>query len=162
MPGSRVQHGEAVIIRCAYGDTVLYPIAEVSMEVAGHPEAAVSETLPVSVLLGTDTPELAERSSGENEKAFVAVTRATSCKQKPAENFCEVQEKVSGEEVATLAGLEGLDEELFGVSKVKVRKTKKEKRAERQRREQLQAEVVREVDIEEGLEAVCKHERQGR
>ena len=75
---------------------MLYPIAEVLMEVAGHPitvEAAVSETL----LLGTDTPELV-------------------------------------------------------VSKVKIRKTKKSIRAERQRREQ----VVREVDIEEELEDVCK------
>ena len=41
----------AVTIRCAHGDTVLYPLAEVEMVVDGIPlqvEAAVSDTLPVS------------------------------------------------------------------------------------------------------------------
>ena len=61
VPESKLKDGEAVAIRCAHGDTVLYPIAEVTMEVEGKPikiEAAVSDTLPMSVLLGTDTPEL--------------------------------------------------------------------------------------------------------
>ena len=41
--------------------TVLYPLAEVTIEVDGVPlqvEAAVSETLPVAVLLGMDVQEL--------------------------------------------------------------------------------------------------------
>ena len=45
----------------AHGDTVLYPLAKVNMEINGIPievEAAVSSTLPVSVLLGEDVPEL--------------------------------------------------------------------------------------------------------
>ena len=61
VPESKIQQGEAVAIRCAHGDTVLYPLAKISLEVAGCPitaEAAVSDTLPVSLLLGTDTPEL--------------------------------------------------------------------------------------------------------
>ena len=53
--------GYAVAIRCAHGDTVLYPLAKISLEVEGQSidvEAATSETLPMSVLLGTDILEL--------------------------------------------------------------------------------------------------------
>ena len=48
-------------IRCAHGDTVLHTLANDSMEIDGQAfevEAAVSATLPVSVLLGGDVPEL--------------------------------------------------------------------------------------------------------
>ena len=61
VPTAKRVEGDAVTIRCAHGDTVLYPLAEVEMVVDGIPlqvEAAVSDTLPVSVLLGTDVPEL--------------------------------------------------------------------------------------------------------
>ena len=53
--------GEAVAIRCTHGDMTLYPLAEIDMELEGlkmKVTAAVSDRLPVSVLLGTDTPEL--------------------------------------------------------------------------------------------------------
>ena len=53
--------GEAITIRCAHGDTVLYPLALVRISVDGrilNVEAAASTTLPVSVLLGTDVPQL--------------------------------------------------------------------------------------------------------
>ncbi len=63
MPAAKVVEGDAVAIRCAHGDTVLYPMALVAMVVDGIPlqvKAAVSETLPVSVLLGTDVPELGD------------------------------------------------------------------------------------------------------
>ena len=85
VPESKIQQGEAVAIRCAHGDTVLYPLAKISLEVAGCPitvEAAVSDTLPVSILLGTDTPELAELLVGErckgSEEAFAVITRAAT------------------------------------------------------------------------------------
>ena len=55
----KVMDGTAVTIRCAHGDTVLYPLAKVTMEIGGEKvvvEAAVSKTLPASVLLGTDIP----------------------------------------------------------------------------------------------------------
>ena len=45
----------------AHGDTLLYPLAEVELEaddLSMNVEAAVSESLPVAVLLGTDVPEL--------------------------------------------------------------------------------------------------------
>ena len=53
--------GESVVIQCAHGDAVAYPLANVDLEVQGVTvtvEAAVSEILPQSVLLGTDVPEL--------------------------------------------------------------------------------------------------------
>ena len=59
----KLKDAGAVAIRCAHGDTVLYLLADISLEVNGKQiavEAAVSDTLPMSVLLGTDTPELAE------------------------------------------------------------------------------------------------------
>ena len=42
---------------------MLYPLAQVELELDGvaiQVEAAVSESLPVSVLLGTDVPELSQ------------------------------------------------------------------------------------------------------
>ena len=61
VPQKKMLQGEAVPIRCAHGDNALYPLAMVDLVVDGVPltvEAAVSKTLPVSVLLGTDVPEL--------------------------------------------------------------------------------------------------------
>ena len=55
--------GEAVTIRYSHGDIALYPLADVSIEVeeiAFKVRAALSQTLPVSVLLGTDVPQLGE------------------------------------------------------------------------------------------------------
>ena len=57
----KLLNGEAVTVRCARGDTTLYPLAEVDMELEGvqiRVKAAVADWLPVSVLLGTDVPEL--------------------------------------------------------------------------------------------------------
>ena len=61
VPEDKILQGEVVTIRCAHGDTVLYPLAQVQVKIDGKEldiEAAVSETLPMSVLLGTDIPEL--------------------------------------------------------------------------------------------------------
>ena len=61
VPQDKVLEGESVAIRCAHGDTVLYPLALVHREINGHHldvEAALSETLPMPVLLGTDVPQL--------------------------------------------------------------------------------------------------------
>ena len=55
VPPHNLKEGNAVTIRCAHGDTVLYPLADVNMEVITV-EAAVSETLPAALLLGTDVP----------------------------------------------------------------------------------------------------------
>ena len=53
--------GSEVPIRCAHGDTHMYPIAQLDIELGGSTftvEAAVTDHLPVSVLLGKDGPEL--------------------------------------------------------------------------------------------------------
>lgn len=57
MPEEKFVPGEAVIFRCAHGDKVLYPIAEMNINVDGlsiTQLAAVSEKLPVPVLLRID------------------------------------------------------------------------------------------------------------
>ena len=61
VPEERSLEGQAVTIQCAHGDVALYPLAQVELEVGGakfQVQAAVSDKLPVSVLLGTDVPEL--------------------------------------------------------------------------------------------------------
>ena len=61
VPEENLLPGEAATVLCAHGDTVLYPLARVRIDVEGvdmEVRAAVSESLPVSVLLGTDVPEL--------------------------------------------------------------------------------------------------------
>ena len=53
--------GKVATITCAHGDIKVHPLAEVEVELDGVHlcvEAALSEELPVSVLLGTDVPEL--------------------------------------------------------------------------------------------------------
>ena len=75
--GEKKFEEETITVQCAHGDVVTYPLAKVELEVKGRAltvKAAVSDTLPQSVLLGTDVPELlrAER----QEKALTAVTRS--------------------------------------------------------------------------------------
>ena len=63
VPDSKMIQGEATTLWCAHGDTVLYPLAKVELHMDGiplHIKAAISDTLPVSVLLGTDVPELGQ------------------------------------------------------------------------------------------------------
>lgn len=55
--------GETTIIQCAHGDAIAYPMAEVKLELQGKPvlvRAAVSDTLPQSVLVATDVPGILE------------------------------------------------------------------------------------------------------
>ena len=68
-----------------HGDTVLCPMAEVEMEVDGctiHTVAAVCNTLPMDVLLGTDVVELdsllrkVEDQSRKGSLVLVVTTRS--------------------------------------------------------------------------------------
>ena len=46
----KILEGEVVAIRCSHGDTVLYPLARVHLEVNDHSinvKAALSDTLPI-------------------------------------------------------------------------------------------------------------------
>ena len=61
VPESKIIEIEAVTTRCARGDTVLYSVAQLELEVDRLPlcvEAAVSKSLPVPGLLGTIVAEL--------------------------------------------------------------------------------------------------------
>ena len=97
MPRKKMLQGEAVTIRCAHGDNALYPLAMVDLVVVGVPltvEAAVSKTLPVSVLLGTDVPDLVrflrtDSKDGRNFggcEALMMVTRAGAEKRRKKSN----------------------------------------------------------------------------
>ena len=104
VPKEKVPEGDAVTIRCAHGDTVLYPLADLELEIDGLPikvEAAVSETLPVAVLLGRDVPELtqllgAKDESQEPEEVMVVVTRAQARQQLGEELLRKEREVISG------------------------------------------------------------------
>ena len=55
--------GKVVAVHCAHGDIIEYPLARVQMQIGDKTftvEAGVSETLPTSVLLGTDVPGMTE------------------------------------------------------------------------------------------------------
>ena len=106
VPEFRKMEGEAVTVRCAHGDTVLYPLAEVKMEVDGihlKVRAAVSDCLPVSVLLGTDVPEL-KRLLGGGSRSYdsvstireaLVVTRAMGRQEQQEEEARLLKEKTS-------------------------------------------------------------------
>lgn len=109
-------------------------------------EAAISDTLPLSVCLGTDVPEwdslLAGKKEVESERAFAVSTRAQrrreelrEVEQHRKENACDVRPNSLGYE---------FDDELFSGSKDKARKSRRQKREERRRREQLQVTIEEE------------------
>ena len=104
VPPEKFLEGDAVTIQCAHGDTVMYPIANVAIQVDGleiEVEAAISERLPVAVLLGKEVPELAqllgkeEASREEPEQqgeAMLVVTRAQA-----QQNLEEILSREKGE-----------------------------------------------------------------
>ena len=144
VPRSKMLEGEAVAIRCAHGDTVLYPLALVQMVVDGRNmevKAAVSENLPMDVLLRTDVPDLPKllnQESNGKEKladAMAVVTRAQGKRQQCEEKQTQQRELESG---ASCTGVENdewmsaIDEELFKGGRSRVWKTRSQKRMERQ------------------------------
>ena len=105
VPREKILEGEVVAIRCAHGDTVLYPIAQVDVTVGGQcleVEAAVSETLPMSVLLGTDVSQLGRlldnelimaKSAGDHADADALAATTRSQKQRQETEELRRQEK---------------------------------------------------------------------
>ena len=85
VPPENILEGDVATIRSPHGDTVLYPLARVPMEVDGIPtevEAAVSTTLPVSFIL-RDVPELQQLIGSKamsdysgSEDVMIVITRA--------------------------------------------------------------------------------------
>ena len=114
--------GEAVSVCCAHGDTVLYPLAEVEMEVDGVKigvRAAVSEKLPVPVLLGTDVPELGNLLQQDPRAAHsegVVETVVTTCGLEEGSYGEESEESSSEEEVPVVSNEESLEGEVESLS----------------------------------------------
>ena len=81
------RNNQSLAIQCAHGDLIAYPLAAIKLEIQGKLifiNSAVSDTLPQSVLVGTDIPVLLEilqiKCTGEGEepleKVFVEMTRS--------------------------------------------------------------------------------------
>ena len=108
VPPEKILEGDTVTIKCAHGDIVLYPLANVDLEVDGRRvsvEAAVSGRLPVDVLLGKDVPEFdqllgsveaSSASTDGQEEAMVVVTRAQARKDLEAELLRREKELLAG------------------------------------------------------------------
>ena len=115
IPRKRKTNGE-VVIRCAHGDEVSYPLTEVQIAVGGRVftvEAGVSHTLPVSVLLGTDVPHLVyflkdeqPEEAGVQDEALAVVTRAQARRQEEETTTLELKEHASGVQPRALPRLE--------------------------------------------------------
>ena len=120
-----------MVIRCAHGDTVTYPLAWVELTVQGvlvKVEAALSDTLPTPVLLGRDVPELpgllnqgGVYAEASKEEEAMAVTRAGSERDSTAQEAThgtreralksDAERQDPDKEGATTTGQEGKEEE---------------------------------------------------
>ncbi len=137
----KILEGEAVTIRCAHGDTVLYPVAKVQVMVDGmdmEVKAAVSETLPVDVLLGKDVPEFYELLNGAcsrkeaQDDALVVMTRAQKQKQKEQEEeIHRKEEKCGARSTRVDAWMQTFEDDLFEGGRDKIRQTRSQKRQQR-------------------------------
>ena len=61
VPTHKLLSDKFICIKCAHGDTVRYPLARVNIEIEAAKyclEVAVSDKIPMSVLLGRDVPQL--------------------------------------------------------------------------------------------------------
>ena len=102
IPQARPWKGE-IIVRCAHGDAVRYPTADVQISVGKCQmtvEAGVSDTLPASVLLGTDVPHLLEllvpKEDPRPEEALAVSTRARAKAQETEAAIQQRAEQESG------------------------------------------------------------------
>ena len=132
--------GTTTSLRCAHGDVVVYPLAEVRVEVDGiviDVRAAVSERLPASIILGTDAPTLQLlRSRPMVGEAFV-LTRAQVRQQAEVEHKARHKEEESqthpspldqgeGDDRVQLPGIDDmpllcLDDDLFEIPRERSR-----------------------------------------
>ena len=155
MPKEKILKGEAVAIRCAHGDTALYPVAQVQAEVGGQVvevEAAVSATLPMSMLLGTDVPELSallkEKQGKAVEESVAVCTRAWPRDQEQEQEVLEQRQPRLVDQLPLLSEeplgmpLPPFADDVFVLGRSKIRLTRREKRAGRRRHQaEQQAEL---------------------
>ena len=112
-PNKLIQ-GKFVEIQCAHGDTISYPVALVDLLIKGRKitvEAAVSDTLPQSVLLGVDVPELKKlvAVNQDDDRAFATTTRSMARRNQQEEIERRERQRESGVIVRNLMN-EGSDE----------------------------------------------------
>ena len=145
VPTENLLEGNSIAICCAHGDTVVYPLARVQVEVNGtfhEVEAAVSRTLPLSMLMGTDVPALPELVKNrlgdrkEKESALMVVTRAKKRAQEREEAVNQLEEEESGVHSSSVdpedgTGLPNFDDDLFRTVREKPVLTRSEIRAQR-------------------------------
>ena len=115
VPPHKFIEGKGVTVHCAHGDTTFYPVAEVNIRVSGVPllvEAAVADSLPVPVLLGTDVPQLfqllgqtIQGNEAEAENVLVVTTRSRAREQLEEEMVRNEKERVSGARPSPASGL---------------------------------------------------------
>ena len=140
-----------VTIRCAHGDTVSYPLAVVKINIGGKDiitTAAVSSTLPASVLLGWDVPQLMDyvqqkdSTRASKEDALAVITRSRQRRADNPESGAETLAEASSIP-ETDEYLSNLDDSLFspaGPSKPTMTRAQK-----RENRQQYRHEAARDV-----------------
>ena len=139
VPEEKLVPGATISLRCAHGDVETYPLAAVTLEVEGLSlpvTAAVAQKLPVSVLLGTDVPELGDllNSHSTSHHNTLVMTRAQARSQ--AEAVVQAQQRQDQSEVCpnpvdNPPPLSTLDDDLFSASRERPSLTRREKRKER-------------------------------
>ena len=156
VPPCAITNGE-VAIRCAHGNAITYPLAEITISVGAHEEltvqAAVSKSLPAAVLLGRDVPELMtllgtqrgtqKPTTGDPVLVLATTTRAQARTQQQEESRTEERMRVSGatpskpvfseEETSDCGGMAEFDfhSSLFSGGREKPRLSRSEKRRAR-------------------------------
>ena len=138
VPREKLLEGGAIV----HGDTGFYPSAQVEVAAGQSLEmtAAVSETLPMDVLLGTEVPEFGML-LGQNIVKHAEATAVTT--KMRAEQEEDLQERdlragasVTGIAEPSLVGPEWMDtfdDELFEGGRVRARPSRSQKRAARRR-----------------------------
>lgn len=95
--------GEASTIQCMHGDNVLYPMADAAINLDGlnfNVRAAVSKPLPMSMLLGTDVPQLEQLLRGNPTRIYSqgvkqALVTTRSQTRKEEEEVLKLKEKIT-------------------------------------------------------------------
>ena len=134
-------------------NTVLYPLAQLEVEVDGQAfevQAAVADRLPLAMLLGTDVPQLPDLLQGKMEStagpkivSALVVTRAGARRQREEEEEAvsreqrsevrptsleEIHEQESEDKELELEWIKDMDEDLFHGGREKMRLTRSQKR----------------------------------
>ena len=133
---SKLLEGGAIAIQCVHSDTAS---AQVEVAVGGKSlvvTAAVSETLPMDVLLGTDFGMLLGQNIVKHAEATAVTTCAQAKMRAEQERDLRAGASVTGIAEPSLVGPEWMDtfdDELFEGGRVRARPSRSQKRAARRR-----------------------------